>query len=188
MNTHCALSKCRFCLLLLFLLYIGTGNACGQKTTERTAGQQFVLDEVSDSLYILRIGESKWEIPFPVYRFETGDVNGDGKTDAILGVVKSTKFDPVVRRRIFIFKNYYGNVRPLWLGSRFGAPVIDFHFMPEDGILRVAGRNDNGKCVVTDLEWESFGMDFVRYVEEDCTEERALELLYNTPEEDNTGK
>ena len=63
----------------------------------------------------------RWALPYPVYRLETGDVDGDGNTDALVGVIKGTRFHPEKGRRLFIFKNHHGLVRPLWLGSKLGS-------------------------------------------------------------------
>ena len=137
-------------------------------------GSGFRLDSLSDSLHVLRLGQSEWRLPYPVYRFCTGDVDGDGSTDAIVGVVKATRHDSVVRRRVFIFKNYRGHVRPLWLGSRLGQPVVDFRFVAGEGVLRVVELERSGRYLVADYRWRAFGMDFVRYLGRELTEQQAL--------------
>ena len=50
--------------------------------------QGFTLRKEHDSLYWL----NDWRLPYPVYQFQTGDVDGDGRVDAMVGVVKSTRF------------------------------------------------------------------------------------------------
>ena len=52
--------------------------------------QSFDLKKQHDSLYYL----NGWQLPYPVYQYQTGDVDGDGRTDAIVGVIKSTRFIP----------------------------------------------------------------------------------------------
>ena len=93
--------------MLLFFLIVG-----------RTMAQQsltFELERVSDSLSWLclypkiesktalkrpeknkksRTAIAKWRLPYPVYRLVTGDINGDGKDEAIVGVIKPTRFYP----------------------------------------------------------------------------------------------
>ena len=145
----------------------GGGPGCGS----------FVMERVSDTLSVLRIGGSKWELPWPVYRFQVADVNGDGSDDAIVGVEKSTRYDPVVRRRVFVYKNYRGHVRPLWLGSRLGRPVVDFSFVPSEGVLRVVESERSGRCLVADYRWRSFGMEFVRYVAREREAGEALRIM-----------
>lgn len=123
----------------------------------------FRLETVSDTLSYLCIGADRWKLPFPVYRFETADVNGDGSTDAIVGVVKSTRYDPVVRRRVFVFKNYRGHVRPLWLGSRMGRPIVDFHFLHDRNLIEVKEISADGTYFYAYYRWRSFGMEFVEH-------------------------
>ena len=71
--------------------------------------QNFELSRANDSLYWL----NGWRLPYPVYQYQTGDVDGDGRTDAIVGVVKGTRFYPEKARRIFIFKRWRARGFPL---------------------------------------------------------------------------
>ena len=100
--------------------------------------QTFELRQESDSLYFL----NGWRLPYPVYQFQTGDVDGDGSEDAMVGVVKGTRFYPQKARRLFIFKQIDGHssngepckkVRPMWMGSKLGGILEDFRFIaPSD--------------------------------------------------------
>ena len=69
--------------------------------------QAFELRKENDSLYWLGVkGGSKsdeWRLAHPVYQFQTGDVDGDGSEDAMVGVIKKTRYYPM-GRRLFIFK------------------------------------------------------------------------------------
>ena len=60
----------------------------------------FGLEKRTDSLYVLTLKTDSTDeehlLRFPVYRFCTGDVDGDGSTDAMVGVIKRTRFDPKV--------------------------------------------------------------------------------------------
>lgn len=159
----------RALLTLLLAAALSAGRAQDSVT--------FRLEEICDTMHVLHADSGQWRLPFPVYRFETGDVNGDGSADAIVGVIKTTRYDPVLRRRVFIFKNYRGLVRPLWLGSRLGQPVVDFHFVASDGVLRVVEEESSGLFLVADYRWRSFGMEFVRYLGRELTEEQARKLM-----------
>ena len=77
---------------------------------EKADSAVFSLRQVNDTLYYLELRDkeqvSRWKLPYPVYQFQTGDVDGDGRTDALVGVIKATRYDPTSGRRLFIFKNY----------------------------------------------------------------------------------
>lgn len=75
-------------------------------------------------------------------------------------------------RRIFIFKQVDGKVRPLWLGSRLGATLVDFRFV--DGCVRALETDERGKYGVTDYHWNDFGMTFERFIIKDTDQETAL--------------
>ena len=147
--------------------------------------QAFELRQENDSLYWLGVkGGSKndaWRLPYPVYQFQTGDVDGDGSEDAMVGVVKGTRFYPEKARRLFIFKQIDGHTaageackkaRPLWLGSKLGGILEDFRFVePADtadgdrrGIIRALESTTDSLYVVSDYVWSGFGMKFDHYI------------------------
>lgn len=154
---------------LLLVLTIGQSKA-----------QTYNLRKVHDSLYWL----NDWRLPYPVYRFETGDVDGDGREDAIVGVVKGTRYYPERGRRLFIFKQVDNSrhsdgpkkVRPLWLGSCLGGRLEDFHCVA-DGHIRSLETTDNGQYVVADYRWGGFGMTFDHYIVKGTNQKTALKLF-----------
>ena len=119
---------------------------------------------------------SLFTIPFtlnyPVYRFCTGDVDGDGSMDALVGVIKKTRFHREEGRRIFIFKQVDGKVRPLWLGSRLGAELVDFRFV--DGCIRALETDGKGKYAVIDYQWKDFGPAFKRFIVKNTNQKNAI--------------
>ena len=133
--------------------------------------QTMELRRVHDSLFIL----NGWRLPYPVYQFQTGDVDGDGKTDAMVGVIKSTRYFPEKGRRLFIFKNYEGHVRALWLGSRLGGILQDFRYV--DGLIRSLETTTDNRYVVAEYQWEHFGMGFRRFLAKNVTREEALQVF-----------
>lgn len=166
----------------LLMLIVSICQAQGLKTQ---TPQTFELRQENDSLYWLGVkGGSKndaWRLPYPVYQFQTGDVDGDGSEDAMVGVVKGTRFYPEKARRLFIFKQIDGHTaageackkaRPLWLGSKLGGILEDFRFVePADtadgdrrGRIRALESTTDSLYVVSDYKWSGFGMKFDRYI------------------------
>lgn len=146
--------------------------------------QVFELRKENDSLYWLGVkGGSKsdeWRLAHPVYQFQTGDVDGDGSEDAMVGVIKKTRYYPM-GKRLFIFKQIDGHTaagkackkaRPLWLGSKLGGILEDFRFVePVDtadgdrrGIIRALESTTDSLYVVSDYKWSGFGMKFDHYI------------------------
>ena len=139
----------------------------------------FTLRRQNDSLYWL----DDWRLPYPVYQFQTGDVDGDGKVDAMVGVVKSTRFYPEIGRRLFIFKHVNGRkARPLWLGSKLGGILEDFRFLPPAkgegaGKIRALELTADSLYVVADYRWGKFGMNFEQYIIKAVDKQTALKTF-----------
>ena len=152
--------------------------SCGRNEVvenEKDNQNGFVLEKESDSLHWLCYKQDSlsdcWELPYPVYQFQVGDVNEDGVEDALVGVEKTTRFDSVMGRRLFIFKNYKGLVRPLWLGSRLSQPLEDFKLVHSDSkpYIRSIELEKNGNYLVAEYKWRKFGLEFVRYIQRDIS-------------------
>ena len=92
--------------------------------------------------------------------------------DALVGVIKKTRFHQEEGRRIFIFKQVDGKVRPLWLGSRLGAKLVDFRFV--DGCIRALETDGKGKYAVIDYEWKDFGPAFKRFIVKNTNQKNAI--------------
>jgi hypothetical protein len=141
----------------------------------------FFLEQKNDTLSILTLRTDttcdRWELPCPVYQFATGDVDGDGSIDAMVGVIKTTRYFKEKGRRLFIFKNYEGLVRPLWMGSKLGGILEDFRFI--DGKIRSLECTTDGKYVVAEYRWDHFGMGFERFLLKNVTKEEAMECFEN---------
>ena len=133
--------------------------------------QTYELKKEHDSLYWL----NDWRLPYPVYQFQTGDVNGDGSNDAMVGVLKATRFYPEKGRRLFIFKQVNGKVRPLWMGSKLGGILEDFRYV--DGKIRALESTTDSLFVVSDYKWSSFGMKFDHYIIRGVDKETAIKYF-----------
>ena len=161
-------------ILLFSMPFVLTATA-----EEKADSAVFSLRQVNDTLHVLELSSkqqvSKWPLPYPVYQFQTGDVDGDGKTDAMVGVIKSTRYFPEKGRRLFIFKNFEGHVRALWLGSRLGGILQDFRFV--DGLIRSLETTADNRYVVAEYQWEHFGMGFRRFLAKNVSREEALQVF-----------
>ena len=145
--------------------------------------QTFAIEKRTDSLYVLTLTTDStcdgWRLPYPVYRVETGDVDGNGTTEALVGVIKATRFHPEMGRRLFIFKNYEGLVRPMWLGSQLGGTLQDFHF--RNGVVRSLETNALGEYTVAEYRLGGFGPKFERYLVRN-TDETSARKYFNMSE------
>lgn len=133
--------------------------------------QEYELKKEHDSLYWL----NEWRLPYPVYQLQTGDVDGDGSTDAMVGVIKPTRFFPEKARRLFIFKQVNGKVRPLWMGSKLGGILQDFRFV--DGRIRSLETTTDSLYVVAEYHWGGFGMSFERFIVKGTDQETAIKTF-----------
>ena len=131
----------------------------------------FELRKEHDSLYWL----NGWRLPYPVYQFQTGDVDGDGSMDAMVGVVKGTRFYPEKGRRLFVFKQVNGKARPLWMGSKLGGILEDFRYV--DGKIRALESTTDSLYVVSDYVWEGFGMKFSHYIIKGVDKQTAIKTF-----------
>ncbi|WP_206604251.1 hypothetical protein [Aquimarina sediminis] len=175
---------CYFLVLnIIVMLFI----SCSDKKTspEQIKRGSFLLSKQNDSLHYLSVNKvdtaTWWKLPYPVYAFQTGDINKDGVEDALVGVVKQTRFHPKKAKRLFIFKNYKGLVRPLWLGSRLSQPLVDFRFKKTEKQTRIRSveKEKSGKYLVAEYKWRKFGLEFTRYLKREIDSIAALSLLEN---------
>ena len=148
------------------------------------------LVTVADTLHYVQVADyagrvERWPLPYPVYRFQTGDINGDGRTDVLVGVIKSTRYDPQVARRLFIFKVYKDRyIRPLWMGSRLSHPLVDFRFAHIDGqprVLTIERDTTPERYLMAVYRWRSFGLDFVAYHARGIPLDEARQRLESAP-------
>ena len=131
---------------ILLLLWLIT-TPCLAQTFELQEGNGFTLRKEHDSLYWL----NDWRLPYPVYQFQTGDVDGDGSIDAMVGVIKGTRYYPEKGRRLFIFKQVNGKARPMWMGSKLGGALQDFRFA--NGRIRSLETATDSVYVVAEYKW-----------------------------------
>lgn len=96
------------------------------------------------------------------YKLDTADVDHDGSTEILVGIVKPTEFDPVEKKRLFILRVDDGQLRPLWLGSKVCQELIDFRTLG-NGIVQTFERTKDGNYAVGNYQWQSFGLALINY-------------------------
>ena len=154
---------------IILTLALTTGGMISlAQTTGMREDNGFTLRKEHDSLYWL----NDWKLPYPVYQYQTGDVDGDGHIDAIVGVIKSTRFYPEKARRIFIFKEINKKARPMWLGSKLGGILEDFRFV--NGKIRALESTTDSLYAVSDYVWGGFGMKFDHFIIKGVDKQTAL--------------
>lgn len=144
--------------------------------------QSYSLEQVNDTLSYLTLTTDghtdRYRLPWPTLRWCTGDVNGDGVEDAMVMVVKHTRYDRRVLPRLFTFTQINGHVRPLWLGSQLGGILEDFRFA--DGQVVTLQRTTDDRYVVMTHQWRKFGLGadtiLAEGVDHDTAERLFLEL------------
>jgi hypothetical protein len=128
------------------------------------------------------VDSSRWDLPYPVYHFEIGDVDGNGTKDIAVGIIKTARYDSIARKRIFLFQLQEGSIIPLWLGSRVSQPLQEFALFPvsEKSNVRTIELEQDGSYLVAEYEWYGFGLSFVRYIMRNSGLGKARRALKNS--------
>lgn len=97
------------------------------------------------------------------WRVSWGDVDGDRREELLVGVVGRARFDPVERKRPFVYTWDGRRLVPKWLGSRLSRPFTDVVLGnaddagPSDLVALEATRD--GGLEVTIYAWKGFGFE-----------------------------
>lgn len=105
-----------------------------------------------------------WVLNHAVYQFDCGDLTGDGMPEILVGVIKATRYRHEQDKRLFIFHLFKGRkIRPLWLGSRMGLPLIDFKVERDSipAMVHTWERDTDGTMVERIYRQQGFGLKFV---------------------------
>ncbi len=119
-----------------------------------------------------------WKIDYPVYHWEIADVDNDGCDEILVGVTKTTRFDPNPGKRLFIFKLFDGHIRPKWMGSRLSKPLVTFKAIGHDKTFILSLEEDGeNEFLIAYYEYGEFGLEFVSYLHRKLSENSA-KLLF----------
>lgn len=113
---------------------------------------------------------------YPLYQLDTADVNRDGNTDILVGLVKPTEFNPQPGRRLFILRIDEGHLRPLWLGSSVCQELVDFKTL-DRGVVQTLEKTNEGNFAIGLYEWQGFGLTLIRYVHNEITQNEASAIF-----------
>jgi hypothetical protein len=101
-----------------------------------------------------------WRVGFPVMHCFIADANGDGQDDVLFTTVKPTRRDTVHHLpRPHIITLRKGRLRPLWLGSTFGYPMIAYK-VKQPGILWVVMQTPDSDFMLATYRWRGFAPVF----------------------------
>jgi hypothetical protein len=130
---------------------------------------------------------NKWPLNYPVFRLDVGDIDNDNSPNIMVGVIKRTRFDTVLRKRLFIFKLVNGYIRPAWLGSRVSQPLIDFKFysIHKQNVIRTIELERSGKFLIAEYCWNHFGLIFIHYLAREKSYFQSYRILNNKNYETN---
>jgi len=99
------------------------------------------------------------------WKLDIGDVDGDAKSEVVVGVWKKSRYDPVFAKRVFVYSWNGKRLLPKWLGSRLSRRFTDFVLCPLDGdgkteLVAMEEAPRAGKYL-TVYRWNAFGFDWV---------------------------
>jgi hypothetical protein len=165
----------RFSFLLIAIAITLLLASCARNAVEicRTEYGRVVLIDGNDTtaaiLHIAHSGDtlSDWRLYHSVYHYDYGDVNGDRLPEIVVGVTKKTRYWRDEDKRLFIFKLYDGQlIRPLWLGSRLGCPIVSFYIERDSVPARIVSTEQCGDSTIHAMyRIKGFGPKFEKYLD-----------------------
>jgi hypothetical protein len=95
------------------------------------------------------------------WKLEAADIDGDGETEILVSVVKTTTFDPIEKNRMFIFNFDNKKLFKKWTGSQIAGIWSDFFVgdlisAPGNELIFVEQTKDNREKLSV-YSWFDFG-------------------------------
>lgn len=162
-----------FCAIALFAAcLLGACGAEDSRCDEYVQGAYRIrMEHRSDSLHMLYLDVEgvtcdSMPIPYPVYRFDCGDLTGDDIPEVCVGVSKPTRYWPN-GKRLFIYHLFSGRyIRPLWLGSRVGRPLVNFTVCRDSvpACIHTVERGPDSLTIHNEYILQGFGLQFRKHL------------------------
>lgn len=160
-------------ILFFAVIILGQGCHLSEKDDENSL---FLTDETTGIRYRIKVlnAETKgeilllhgldtvntWRVGFPVTHCFIADANGDGRKDVLFTTVKPTRRDTAhYLPRPHILALQKARLRPMWLGSTFGYPLIAYK-VKTPGILWVIMRTPKADYMLAAYQWHGFAPVF----------------------------
>ncbi|MCR5453998.1 MAG: nuclear receptor-binding factor 2 [Bacteroidales bacterium] len=157
-------------IIITHLIASCSNNYCEICSTD--CGRVIIADPSDSLATIVHIADSgdtlsAWPLHHAVYHYDYGDVNGDGLPEIAVGVTKKTRYWRSEDKRLFIFKLYQGQlIRPLWLGSRLGCPIVTFRIERDSVPARIVSTEQCGDSIKQVMyRIKGFGPKFEKYIQ-----------------------
>ena len=100
----------------------------------------------------------------PLFQLRKGDLHRDGSDEIFLGIIKKTKFDPVVKKRMFIFYVDSLHLRPFFLSSKLNDEIVDFGvFRLKKNQVATIEKTSTSTFKIGLYAWLDFGFIFKGY-------------------------
>ncbi len=147
------------------------GKVTFQKLTSRN-GFKLILKNNSDETLDQTIFQ------YVAYQLDTGDIDRDGRTEVLVGLIKATTFDSTERKRLFILRIDDGQLRPLWLGSRVCQELVNFKVI-KNGIVQTFEKDKNGSYTLGLYTWQGFGLALKKYTHHELSFTEAQKIFNN---------
>lgn len=188
--------KKRLILIAIFILLIAFGISnihikTEEKNIKTKSGEaKVVLYKKIFSSYSNRIEiETNGEVylrdfkgknPLNIWKFESGDVEGDGEEELALGVYKKSPHHKVMAKRVFLY-NIVEGLKPKFRASRLALPMDDF-------ILYDIDEDGRDEVVSIEIKENTYFIAAYHYKNFHLTRDYVSESLEEKPKFSDDGK